>query len=109
MTTRKAETYPPETYFLNLAEVRQIVFEMQHVSERSEVDGLARHRPRRYLTKKRTVISRVTATTAASASIRILMAYVQNVADDQAVAVMPWLDRGGAAGDSGRVWASTRR
>jgi hypothetical protein len=39
MTTRKAETYPPETYVLDLAELRQIVFEMQQESEQSEVDG----------------------------------------------------------------------
>jgi hypothetical protein len=47
-------------------------------------------------------MSSVIATTTASASIRVLVAYVPNVADAQAVAVMPWLDRGGPVGDSGR-------
>ena len=29
MTAKKAETYAPETYVIDLAELRQIVFEMQ--------------------------------------------------------------------------------
>jgi len=29
VTAKKAETYPPETYVIELAELRQILFEMQ--------------------------------------------------------------------------------
>jgi hypothetical protein len=36
MTSKKAETYPPETYVIDLAELRQIVSEMQ---ERREMDA----------------------------------------------------------------------
>jgi hypothetical protein len=32
MTARKAETYHPETYVIDLADLRQIVFDMQHES-----------------------------------------------------------------------------
>lgn len=34
MVARKAETYSPETHVIDLAELRQIVFEMQQESER---------------------------------------------------------------------------
>ena len=34
MIARKAETYPPETHVIDLAELRQIIFEMQEESER---------------------------------------------------------------------------
>ena len=33
MTARKAETYPPDTYVIDLAELRQIIREMQEKSE----------------------------------------------------------------------------
>ena len=33
MIARKAETYPPETYVIDLAELRQIIWEMQEESE----------------------------------------------------------------------------
>ena len=33
MIARKAEAYPPETYVIDLAELRQIIFEMQEKSE----------------------------------------------------------------------------
>jgi hypothetical protein len=33
MIARKAETYPPETHFIDLAELRQIIWEMQEDSE----------------------------------------------------------------------------
>ena len=33
MVARKAETYPPETYVIDLAELRQIIWEMQEDSE----------------------------------------------------------------------------
>jgi hypothetical protein len=33
MTARKAETYPPETQVIDLAELRQIIWEMQEPSE----------------------------------------------------------------------------
>jgi hypothetical protein len=31
---RKAESYHPETYVIDLAELRQIIFEMQHESQK---------------------------------------------------------------------------
>ncbi len=34
MMARKAESYHPETYVIDLAELRQIISEMQHESER---------------------------------------------------------------------------
>jgi hypothetical protein len=34
MMARKAESYHPETYVIDLAELRQIIFEMQHESEK---------------------------------------------------------------------------
>ena len=33
MAARKAETYSPDTYVIDLAELRQIIFELQHESE----------------------------------------------------------------------------
>lgn len=33
MIARKVETYLPETYVIDLAELRQIIFEMRHDSE----------------------------------------------------------------------------
>jgi len=33
MVARKAETYSPETYVIDLAELRQIIFEMQQDGE----------------------------------------------------------------------------
>lgn len=33
MIARKAATYPPETHVIDLAELRQIIFEMQEDSE----------------------------------------------------------------------------
>lgn len=36
MASRKAETYPPETHVIDLAELRQIVFEMQEDGEQEE-------------------------------------------------------------------------
>jgi hypothetical protein len=33
MMARKAETYSPETFVIDLAELRQIIFEMQHEGE----------------------------------------------------------------------------
>jgi hypothetical protein len=33
MIARKAETYPPETHVIDLAELRQIIFEMQQDNE----------------------------------------------------------------------------
>lgn len=33
MIARKAETYPPETYVIDLAELRQIIWEMQEKGE----------------------------------------------------------------------------
>jgi hypothetical protein len=33
MMARKAESYHPETYVIDLAELWQIIFEMQHESE----------------------------------------------------------------------------
>lgn len=34
MMSRKAETYSPETQVIDLAELRQIIWEMQHEGER---------------------------------------------------------------------------
>lgn len=34
MVARRAKTYPPETHVIDLAELRQIIFEMQEESER---------------------------------------------------------------------------
>jgi hypothetical protein len=34
MMSRKAETYPPETHVIDLAELRQIIFEMQQEAEK---------------------------------------------------------------------------
>ena len=34
MMSRKAETYQPETHVIDLAELRQIIFEMQQESEK---------------------------------------------------------------------------
>jgi hypothetical protein len=34
MMSRKAETYHPETHVIDLAELRQIIFEMQQESEK---------------------------------------------------------------------------
>ncbi len=34
MMARKADRYHPETYVIDLAELRQIIFELQHESER---------------------------------------------------------------------------
>ncbi|HEX4785060.1 MAG TPA: hypothetical protein VH350_11995 [Candidatus Sulfotelmatobacter sp.] len=34
MVARGAKTYPPETHVIDLAELRQIIFEMQEESER---------------------------------------------------------------------------
>ena len=39
MTARKAETYSPETYVIDLAELRQIIFEMQRMVSASPVDS----------------------------------------------------------------------
>jgi hypothetical protein len=33
IVARKAETYPPETHVIDLAELRQIIWEMQEKSE----------------------------------------------------------------------------
>jgi hypothetical protein len=33
MAAHKAETYSPDTYVIDLAELRQIIFELQHESE----------------------------------------------------------------------------
>jgi hypothetical protein len=33
MVARKAEAYPPETYVIDLAELRQIIWELQEDSE----------------------------------------------------------------------------
>jgi len=33
MIARKAETYSPETYFIDLAELRQIIWEMQPIEQ----------------------------------------------------------------------------
>jgi hypothetical protein len=38
--SRKAETYPPETHVVDLAELRQIIFEMQQQVEQKQVDGV---------------------------------------------------------------------
>ena len=34
MAARKVETYPPETYVIDLDELRQIIFEMQQNAEK---------------------------------------------------------------------------
>jgi len=34
MKSRKAETYPPDTHVIDLAELRQIIFEMQQEAEK---------------------------------------------------------------------------
>jgi hypothetical protein len=34
MMARKAETYPPETHVIDLAELRQIIWEMQQETEK---------------------------------------------------------------------------
>jgi hypothetical protein len=36
MMARKAESYHPETYVIDLGELRQIIFKMQHESEQEE-------------------------------------------------------------------------
>ena len=35
MMARKAESYAPDTYVIDLAELRQIIFEMQQESEQA--------------------------------------------------------------------------
>jgi hypothetical protein len=37
MMSRKAETYPPETHVIELAELRQIISELQEQSDREAV------------------------------------------------------------------------
>jgi len=40
MMARKAETYPPDTHVINLAEVQQIIWEMQQETEKqASCDG----------------------------------------------------------------------
>jgi hypothetical protein len=39
MMSRKAGTYSPETHVIDLAELRQIIFEMQHESEQEASGG----------------------------------------------------------------------
>ena len=34
MMSRKAETYPPDTHVIDLAELRQIIWDMQHETEK---------------------------------------------------------------------------
>jgi hypothetical protein len=39
MTARKAETYPTGTHVIDLAELRQIIWDLQHESEQDKKKG----------------------------------------------------------------------
>jgi hypothetical protein len=39
MVARKAETYPPETYVIDLGELRQIIWEMHTIRRRKRVEA----------------------------------------------------------------------